>query len=187
MLANKNFSCDKHDYDIIKNSLFFDFDFYFSHYTIGNTDPIIHYLTQGYKNGNNPSALFSTQDYYEVNQDVLHRNENPLLHFEKYGNAERRYINKAMKEESIIIEESNEFDSIFYSKKYFNGKYVADPLWHFVIYGAHNYYKPNIYFDIELFYYQNESIPHNVNPFAYYLKNRFNKNIFISAKQSREY
>lgn len=53
-------------------------------------DPYQHYMTQGWKEGRNPSALFNTNYYLNQNPDVKAAGVNPLTHFETYGWLEGR-------------------------------------------------------------------------------------------------
>lgn len=73
---------------IIKNSKFFDGDWYKEKYNI-NTDPAKHYLYEGYLLDYNPSNKFSSKDYFINNPDLS--NINPLLHYEVYGKYEGRH------------------------------------------------------------------------------------------------
>ncbi len=53
-------------------------------------DPYQHYLTTGWKEGRNPSALFNTNYYLAQNPGVKAAGINPLLHFEQTGWLEGR-------------------------------------------------------------------------------------------------
>ena len=92
-LENKN---------IIENSLLFDAEWYCKNYGFGKyLDAATHYLNIGWRENKNPSPFFSTADYLEQNPDVEIAGINPLLHFEKYGMKEGRFldeINKFMPE-----------------------------------------------------------------------------------------
>ena len=92
-LENKN---------VIENSLLFDAEWYCKNYGFGKyLDAATHYLNIGWRENKNPSPFFSTADYLEQNPDVEIAGINPLLHFEKYGMKEGRFldeINKFMPE-----------------------------------------------------------------------------------------
>ena len=80
------------DTNFIKNSLLFDSEWYCRNYGFGEyLDAAEHYLNIGWREGKDPSAFFSTADYFRKNPDVAKAGMNPLLHFEKYGNREGRY------------------------------------------------------------------------------------------------
>ncbi|WP_331327483.1 hypothetical protein [Methylobacterium fujisawaense] len=53
-------------------------------------DPQRHYLNQGWREGRDPSAGFSTRGYLAANQDVAAAGINPLLHFVRTGLSEGR-------------------------------------------------------------------------------------------------
>ncbi len=53
-------------------------------------DPLRHYLSVGWTEGRDPSALFSTRYYLSHNPDVAAAGVNPLLHYEQTGWTEGR-------------------------------------------------------------------------------------------------
>lgn len=61
-----------------------------------NYGPIQHYLDWGWKEGRDPSALFSTRWYLDTYKDVAAANVNPLVHFVRYGFNEGRSANPQM-------------------------------------------------------------------------------------------
>jgi len=78
---------------IIKKSALFDRIYYKKQYSdvdFSKITPEEHYLTIGYKEGANPSAHFSTEEYYNENPDVKVAGMNPLLHYEISGKNEGR-------------------------------------------------------------------------------------------------
>ena len=82
------------NYNIIKNSKYFNKSWYKNYYLKYNdkTDPVRHYLEEGWKIGNNPSMLFHNDAYLYNNLDVLEAEMNPLLHYELNGKNENRKI-----------------------------------------------------------------------------------------------
>ncbi len=71
----------------------FDTAYYLSHnpdVKAAGIDPYLHYISNGYKEGRDPSALFSTSYYLKTNPDVAAAGLNPLLHFETTGWIEGR-------------------------------------------------------------------------------------------------
>lgn len=176
------------DYKIINNSILFDIGWYVTTYqNIGNIDPAAHFLLHGYKELNNPSLFFNTADYYNLYPDVKHADVNPLLHFEKVGKIEIRFLNHKMREDYNLIKESRKFDELFYINRYFEDDYYADPVWHFLVMGCNNDNNPNQSFDIKKYCRQNHDILGGENPFVHYLKNFGSKQIFISRKHFKEY
>lgn len=79
---------DEEDLKIIEGSELFDPVWYREKY--GADSPALHYLTEGWKQGFDPSERFSTDGYFENNPDVEDAGLNPLVHYEKHGRAEGR-------------------------------------------------------------------------------------------------
>ena len=82
-------------YDAIRNSVFFDPEFYLSanaDVRASGTDPSLHYLLQGGAEGRDPSRAFSTRGYLARNPDVAEADMNALLHYELYGRHEKRRL-----------------------------------------------------------------------------------------------
>ncbi len=76
----------------IRNSENFDASYYISEYQINISKKfaLLHYLDIGYKEGNNPCAIFDGAEYYKVNPDVKNAGWSPLAHYELYGKKENR-------------------------------------------------------------------------------------------------
>ncbi|MDC7682863.1 glycoside hydrolase family 99-like domain-containing protein [Asticcacaulis sp. BYS171W] len=55
-------------------------------------DAAAHYLSQGWKEGLDPSPTFSTSGYLGLYADVLEAGMNPVLHFYMYGRSEGRQM-----------------------------------------------------------------------------------------------
>lgn len=53
-------------------------------------DPYQHFLSFGWREGRDPSLLFSLSKYLAANPDVARAGVNPLLHYELFGQAEGR-------------------------------------------------------------------------------------------------
>ncbi len=83
----------------IKNSGLFDIPYYLNAYSenLGKkVNPIWHYITNGWKEGKNPSPDFDTVFYLRENKDIRKAKLNPLTHFIQFGQAEGRSPNPAM-------------------------------------------------------------------------------------------
>lgn len=76
------------------NSDLFDANWYREKYKITGSDEMAakHYLLEGYKTLNDPSADFSTQFYVSQYTDVAGAPINPLIHFLVNGQLEKRKI-----------------------------------------------------------------------------------------------
>jgi hypothetical protein len=75
---------------LIRNSRFFDADWYRRHHSGRWRDPAKHYLTKGAGAGLDPGPEFSTLGYLAANPDVAAAGMNPLVHYELHGQAEGR-------------------------------------------------------------------------------------------------
>ena len=71
----------------------FDADFYFQAYPdlakVG-CDPLEHFLVHGWREGRDPTAWFSVQDYLNDNPDIQQAGLNPFAHYVGTGRAEGR-------------------------------------------------------------------------------------------------
>lgn len=84
--------------NIIENSLLFDAAWYCKTYGFGKyLDAAAHYLNIGWRENKNPSSFFSTADYLKKYPDVADAKINPLLHFEKFGLKEGRFLDEINK------------------------------------------------------------------------------------------
>lgn len=71
----------------------FDAEFYLDTYpdvAASSLSPEEHYLRQGWREGRDPSSVFSTTGYLKANPDVAAAGVNPLQHFWSHGLAEGR-------------------------------------------------------------------------------------------------
>ncbi len=64
---------------------FFDEEFYQSNYDCENLEPILHYVTKGYKLGNKPNAEFDHEFYANFNKNVLDSGLDSFFYFVLYG------------------------------------------------------------------------------------------------------
>ena len=71
----------------------FDAAYYLAHnpdVAAAGVDPLLHYETEGWKEGRDPSALFDTDYYLKQNPDVAAAGIDPLQHYAMYGWKEGR-------------------------------------------------------------------------------------------------
>lgn len=96
---------NKEAYDIIKNSEFFDLEFYLKNYPEVKDDPINHFIFIGAKKGYNPSEKFNTSWYLKNYPDSQTHVLNPLVHYLEIG-KDKGYLPKplAQDEASQIID-----------------------------------------------------------------------------------
>lgn len=65
-------------------------------------DPLWHYLEHGWLEGRDPSAAFSTSAYLDTYADVRLGGMNPLVHYIRHGRNERRMIQSAAGQATIL-------------------------------------------------------------------------------------
>lgn len=89
-----DYNVNVRSYHKVKNSEFFDPDYYINEYDINISKKyaLLHYLNEGFKEGKNPSEKFLGDEYLEVNWDVKRHGMNPLVHYELYGKKEGRVV-----------------------------------------------------------------------------------------------
>lgn len=81
------------EYKIIAKSKLFDKKWYLKHNPdVSKNDPILHYLQNGWKEGQNPSQKFDGNEYLKQYPDVKSANICPLIHYELFGKKENRTI-----------------------------------------------------------------------------------------------
>lgn len=79
---------DKRNYLIIKNSKYFDVDYYLKHnedVKLAGIDAITHYLKYGWKENRECTPVFDGNEYLRKHLDIYKLGINPLLHYELYG------------------------------------------------------------------------------------------------------
>ncbi len=77
---------------LIKNSGYFDKEYYKKEYPTVKGNLLKHYYYEGYKIGNNPSKKFYNDYYLNHNADVKNIGINPLLHYIVSGKREGREV-----------------------------------------------------------------------------------------------
>ena len=159
------------EYELISNSPLFDKDWYESSYDDvgGNVDSVSHYLNIGYAKGYNPGPDFSTSEYYECNKDVRKYGMNPLLHYEKYGRKENRFIwisDKNLRDYEVILN-SPLFDKDWYERTYDIGE--DDSVNHYLLTGYAKGYNPGPDFSTYEYYECNRDVEeYGMNPLLHY-------------------
>ena len=87
-------SVDQENINLIRNSKYFDEDYYKRENPNINMDACRHYYYYGWKEGRSPSYEFSNNFYLKNYKDVEDAGINPLLHYLKFGKTENRVIEK---------------------------------------------------------------------------------------------
>jgi hypothetical protein len=71
----------------------FDAQFYADAYpdvVQAGVDPLVHFATEGWREGRNPNGSFTTKEYLDANPDVRQAGINPFLHYVTRGRVEGR-------------------------------------------------------------------------------------------------
>ena len=108
---------------IIKNSNYFNDDWYSKNYNVKKEKACSHYLNKGYKKSYNPSNDFNGILYKKENPEI--KDMNPLLHYEVYGFYEGRSIKAFNKLDSHI--EDIDLNAFFSAFESLNAKIYAKP------------------------------------------------------------
>lgn len=148
------------DYEIIRDSLYFDSEWYLKRYkdvAQRGIDPVEHYLTVGWREFRRPGPSFSTLLYLNRYEDVSRAGINPLLHYERIGKGEKRLssykgLYNTIAKEINIIERSKLFDSVWYQKKYLKDDVSCEkPSVHYFCIGCYWGYDPSAAFSSKLY------------------------------------
>lgn len=162
----------------IKNQNLFDEGYYLKNYgkTIGDADPLTHYISFGYKEGKNPSSTFNNDFYLNNYPDT--RGGNPLIHYALYGRKKGYYsskkilnfkkdINKCIE----IIKDNNLFNHEYYLDKYEDiYKSGCDPLIHYIEHGFSENREMLPVYDFKD-YINKTNISKDINPLIHYITN----------------
>ena len=84
-----------HDYLILSTSALMDPSWYLARnadVAMAGMDPVLHYLTDGWREGRSPGPAFDGEAYLAANPDVKTAGLNPLVHFQQFGPAELRAL-----------------------------------------------------------------------------------------------
>lgn len=174
---------------LIKNSCYFDTDYYLTNYAreVFNSElqPIEHYLKEGWLKGFNPSQKFDGAKYFAHYPDVRSLNICPLLHYLTKGIKEGYKIEGTTikssnfirtKEQSEIdidlVLHSDLFDSEWYAKNYLSGKNIRrEPVEHYMQEGWKRGYNPSKNFNNDLYLDLYPDVKRsNLCPLVHYLK-----------------
>lgn len=107
----------KFEIEIVKRSQLFDDKWYLEQYPDVAThkkemSAAGHYVKYGWKEGRNPSLLFNTKDYLNINQDVKGANVCPLYHYEMFGKYEGRQLVEKTIPQINVISNKKEYKKI---------------------------------------------------------------------------
>lgn len=177
----------RQDYELCDNSEYFNKKYYILHnpkLIFTHQDPVEHYLTIGWKEGKNPSALFDTNAYLNKYQDIKRVGVNPLIHYLRNGKKEGRraigvkswwidmfnpYAGKSQSYQLIV--HSNLFNKKWYLSTYQDVKKAGkDPIDHYLNEGWKLGYNPSKEFDTNAYLERHKDVARaKLNPLAHYL------------------
>ena len=154
----------------VVNSEYFDDEWYRKNYNLtDNTDSAIHYILIGFAKGNDPGPNFSTNEYYEVNNDVKKAGMNPLIHYESFGRREKRLISS--EKFYTLISNSPYFDKQWYEENYDISNEYDDAVTHYLKIGYKKGYNPGPDFDTNEYLEANPDVKQRgMNPLVHYEK-----------------
>jgi GT2 family glycosyltransferase len=85
------------DFLLVERSGLFDQDWYRSQYPdvrAAGVNPILHYLNYGWLEGRDPSATFSTREYFDYYAATKNK-VSPLVHYIKFGRSKKEFAQKS--------------------------------------------------------------------------------------------
>ncbi|GAA5123404.1 hypothetical protein GCM10023339_43240 [Alloalcanivorax gelatiniphagus] len=161
------------DADLLRESDLFDEAFYLEQnpgLRKQGKDPVVHYLKRGGFNGKDPSAAFSSRAYLQRNADVAAARINPLIHYLRVGKAEGRSMNPLAEDVAMILD-SGLFDAGYYRHFHPDLPDDADPVRHYLRFGARRGDDPSELFSTTGYQRQNADVAKSgANPLLHFLR-----------------
>ena len=132
-LAAAGWPCSVEDYCLMRESGFFDDEYYKKQFP-GQTikDPIFHFCKVGLFQLAAPSAIFDPKQYCIVNPDLFPVQMNWVVHYLRYGIQEGRKFHSSIADR---IRHSGYFDEISYRREHGPELGPCDPLMHYLLVG----------------------------------------------------
>jgi GT2 family glycosyltransferase len=139
----ENLNINVADYNLLNlNTKWFDKEYYLEKYKDikeAKVNPIIHFLSHGWKENRNPSSNFDTKYYMDNNVDIREAKINPLIHFLKYGQKEGR---KPIDDKELYVEITS-FNKVFLKKFEAPRCIIEKPIDVLIpVYNGYEYLKP---------------------------------------------
>ena len=167
-----------------KISAQFDREFYVEQFpkcVDNHCDPILHYLSFGWKMGIKPNRWFDEQFYRQSFQDVADLPHASLIHFLDVGSQEGRAANSEyfttqpeieIQYDAETLAISNHFDKEFYNQNLeANEPLILDPIMHYRSVGWREARNPNSWFDVTFYVGNNSDVAGaNVEPLYHFLR-----------------
>ena len=141
------------------------------------TDPLVHFVTHGWREGRSPAANFSVIDYLADFEDVLLSGGNPFLHYLRDGRDEGRKTAPARSPEAersfrhaldVILPA---FDGEHYAAQLKTVDFsAASPLLHYALFGWRRQIDPCASFSVRDYMLSYPDVrAANIDPFFHYL------------------
>ena len=149
----------------------FNKEFYLSQFPDEKPEnPLLHYLTSGWKEGKDPSPKFSTSAYLSNNSDILEAGYEPFSHWLTFGRGENRQVRTSRNHSEFInpgLEEN--FDEEFYLSQFSDEK-PEDPFFHYMTLGWREGRDPCPEFSTSTYLSEYSDVKNaNVEPFTHFI------------------
>lgn len=169
------------DYALVARSGLFDAVYYLkanSDVAESGLDPIVHYITDGFREGREPAAFFDGKAYAERYPDVQAAGTAPLVHWMRVGQAEGRRppirdaVASASGTDYDLIARSGLFDTAYYLRA--NPDVAAaghDAIAHYLQVGHAAGLQPSAFFDGKAYLARHSEIAAaGINPLVHWLR-----------------
>ncbi len=158
---------EKNDLDIIRESLFFDADWYRLMYPdVRNSgaDPAEHFLAYGAREGRDPGPCFDTKAYRAKWPELNALGLNPLVHFAQASDFAAQ--------DALTLRESGLFDANWYLDRYDDvARGGLDPVMHYVQFGHIERRDPSGTFSTERYVAEHRDAQFgSINPLVHYIR-----------------
>ena len=158
---------------LLRESALMDTHWYLEQYPdVSGSDPVIHYLTRGWREGRDPSAAFSTSKYLKEYPEVRTGGFNPLVHYLMIGRSDGCLPcpDSSRSEEYLLLRKSRLFRPDWYRKRYPDTA-DADPIEHYLTSGWKEGRDPSPEFSTGFYLENNPDLrAGGTNPLVHYLR-----------------
>lgn len=162
---------------------YFDDTFYLRSYPEveeSGLHPLVHFCTQGWREGKDPSDEFSVSSYLQLHPDVAAAGVNPFWHYLVAGKEEGRLIKPLPDRDDLRIIPAfptemqligGQFDAAFYLSRYVDvAKEGLNPLEHYWHYGWREGRDPSTTFSTTFYLESNPDVAdQGINPLWHYI------------------
>ena len=170
-----------YQYIVLRMSGKFDKEYYLRSYPDvreSDTDPLMHYIRFGWKEGRNPSKDFDTSSYLLENPNIEEKNINPLLDFQSKNRRTIidlfRRLKNYLRDIYVYIQLKNggEFDQAFYLRNNPDVRQAdITPLMHYIRHGWKEGRNPSPLFFTKIYLdYHQDVKKSQINPLLHYQK-----------------